>query len=62
MPDDSLPEVRQAGGQFYGSLNIYNMINNYALFPSLFTECPRGHPYFVSEVSYIIHVSFCLIL
>ena len=49
MPEDSLPIARAAlGGQFYGIKNPLLLQLKYSHF--LLIECPRGHPYHVSEV------------
>lgn len=50
MPQDSLPDVRNAigGGQFYGKMSL---CIQFLLYFDYLLECPRGHPYFVSEVA-----------
>ena len=47
MPEDSLPAVRNAvgRGKFYGNSKLI-IVTCYFIC----VECPRGHPYFISEV------------
>ena len=63
MPQDSLPDVRNAigGGQFYGKMSL---CIQFLLYFDYLLECPRGHPYFVSEVAiellmFIIYNFYC---
>lgn len=50
MPEDPLPNVRNAfidQGQFYGKTNFVSA----QLTLLIFAECPKGHPYFIGDVS-----------
>ena len=51
MPEDNLPDVRRAiSGQFYREQFMQRFFSIF-IYSIYLLECPRGHPYLVTEVS-----------
>ncbi len=50
MQEDVFPEVRKAGGTFYGRIAFTCTIIYLLAILVYYLACPRGHPYFVGEV------------
>ena len=51
MPEDNLPDVRRAiSGQFYREQFMPEFFSIF-IYSIYLLECPRGHPYLVTEVS-----------